>query len=158
MKKKGCWFLIPLLALALGGVSLGAETPTTKSAPSAATDTKSAPKKAKKTKPAAQKFRAKITAVNAKAGTLSAKNDVSEKNFVAQDAAKESLDRISIGDRVQIAYTEKEGKLYTSSVRRLKMKNANNTKSQKNAAPKSNKESTSSATPPAKDSSKPATK
>jgi hypothetical protein len=93
----------------------------------------SAPKsettKTKKTKPTAQTFRGQIAALDTKAGTVSVKSDASEKTFVTQDAAKGSVERMSVGDRVKITYTEKEGKLFASSVRRIKSKNATSTKS-----------------------------
>lgn len=139
MKSKGAWILTLLLPLALGRMGLAAETNAPKDAPPAASEKKAAPKAAKKAKPAAQRFRGAITAVDSKTGTLSIKNDLGEKNFVAQEAAKESLERVRIGDRVKVNYTEKEGKLYASSVRRLKVKNADTTKSPKNGT-KSDKE------------------
>ena len=83
-------------------------------------------------------------------GTVSVKNDASEKNFTTQDAAKDAIERLTVGDRVKVVYSEKEGKLVATSVRRLKVKNADSTKSSKN--------STNTSKPPAKDSANSTTK
>lgn len=152
MKAWATGFLVPLLTIALYSVGVAAETAATKSAPPAGT-TKSEPKKAKKAKPATKRFSGEISALDSKSGTLAVKSTVSEKNFVAQEAVKESLERMTVGDRVKIIYTEKEGKLYASSARRLKVKNAATTKPQKESM-KPGKESATPSKAPAKDSSK----
>ena len=149
MKTSVGWIAMPLLIVMLYGVAVAAESPSTKSPP-AAGEVKSEPKKAKKAKPAAQKFRGAVTALDAKAGTLSVKSDASEKNFIAQDSVKESIERLSVGNRVKIVYTEKEGKLFASSVRSIKVKNADATKTKK--------DSSKPAKPPANDSAPAATK
>ena len=71
------------------------------------------------------------------------KGDASEKTFVAQDSVKESLEKLTIGNRVKITYTEKEGKLFANSVRSIKVKNTD---------AKAKKDSPNPAKPPAKDS------
>lgn len=152
MKARATGLLVPLLTIVLYSVGVAAETAVTKSAP-AAGPTQPEPKKAKKAKPATKRFRGEITGLDSKAGTLSVKSTVSEKNFIAQEAVKESLERMTVGDRVKIIYTEKEGKLYASSARRLKVKNADTTKPQKEAM-RPGKESTTASKAPAKDSSK----
>lgn len=150
MEARATGLLVPLLTIMLYSVGVAAETAATKSAP-APVPTQREPKKAKKTKPATKRFRGEVTALDSKAGTLSVKNAVSEKNFIAQQAVKESLERMTVGDRVKIIYTEKEGKLYASSARRVRMKNANTTKAQSETA-KPGKESPAVSKAPAKDS------
>jgi len=110
-------------AVLFAGSVFGAESSSSKSAPSTGT-IKEDTTKSKKSKPTVQKFRGQIIALDAKAGTLSVKNDTSEKSFITQDAAKDSVEQMTEGDSVRISYTEKEGKLVASSVRRVKVKNS----------------------------------
>jgi hypothetical protein len=149
MKPSKVLVAIALLVVALYGIASAAENSSTKTPP-AAGETKSAPMKAKKAKPAAQKFRGAVTGVDSKAGTLSVKSDADEKSFIAQDSVKESIERLTVGNRVKITYTEKEGKLFASSVRSIKIKNADATKTKK--------DSSKPAKTPAKDNAPAATK
>jgi hypothetical protein len=147
MKPELSWVAVPLLTAVLWGVGVAADNPTPKNPP-AVGENKAAPEKPKK--PGSQKFQGAITALDAKVGTVSVKNDASEKNFITQDAAKDAIERLTVGDRVKIVYSEKEGKLVATSVRRLKVKNADSTKS--------SKDSTNTSKPPAKDSANSTTK
>ncbi|MBM4262175.1 MAG: hypothetical protein FJ145_12190 [Deltaproteobacteria bacterium] len=149
MKTNRTWLLTPLLTLALYGLAVSAESAATKTAPAPSSETKEAPRKTKK--PTALRFRGQITALDAKTGTLSVKSDVSEKNFSTQDSAKESIARMTVGDRVKVTYTDKEGKLFASSVRRLKVKNANTTTKNNQTETKSDKEATAPSKTPTKD-------
>jgi len=111
-----------LLVILLAGLSFGAETPSTKDA--VKEGVKTAPMKKNSTKakkPKVQKFVGNISAVDTKAGLVTVTGTTGEKNFVTQDAAKDALERLSVGDRVRVQYTEKDGKLVTASVRRLKL-------------------------------------
>ena len=93
-----------------------------------AAEKKSTDKKAKTTsatkttKP--QRPKGEITAMDPKAGTLTVKGTTEEKSFLAQDAAKDFLERLKVGERVRVIYSEKEGKMVTTSVRRMKVKTA----------------------------------
>jgi hypothetical protein len=147
MKPGLSWVAIPFLTVALWGVGIAAENPPAKNPP-AAGEKKAAPEKAKK--PGSQKFQGAITALDAKAGTVSVKSDASEKNFTTQDAAKDAIERLTVGDRVKVVNSEKEGKLVATSVRRLKVKNADSTKS--------SKDSTNPSKPPVKEDAKSTTK
>lgn len=68
-----------------------------------------------------QKFVGNISSVDTKSGAVSVKGTAGEKNFITQDAAKDALERLTVGDRVRVQYTEKDGKLMTASVRRVKL-------------------------------------
>jgi hypothetical protein len=81
---------------------------------------KPAPKKSPKT-PKPQKFVGNISAMDAKTGAVVVKGTAGEKSFMAQDNAKDALERLAVGDRVRIQYSEKDGKLLATSVRRMKM-------------------------------------
>ena len=110
-------FLVSLVTLTFAGVAL-AQTGSTGS-----TGTKStAP-----AKPAAEKkaktMRAtgELTAADAKAGTAKVKTKDKELSLSAEtEDAKESLGKVKVGDMVQVAYTEKDGKLTLKSLRKTK--------------------------------------
>ena len=144
MKPGLSWIAMPLLTFVLWGVGSAAENPSAKNPP-AAGEKKAAPEKSKK-----GKFQGAITALDAKAGTVSVKSEADEKNFITQDAAKDAIERLTVGDRVKVAYSEKEGQLLATSVRRVKVKNADSTKN--------SKDSTNASKPPTKDSAKSTTK
>ncbi len=84
---------------------------------------KSQPKNTKSAKtPKALKYRGDISAIDAASGVVSVKGQAGEKQFVTQDAAKDAVERLSVGDNVRVIYSEKDKKLVASSVRRLKAK------------------------------------
>ena len=66
------------------------------------------------------KYRGKVSAMDSRRGTLSINGAAGEKHFVVQDAAKEVVERLAVGDSVRLTYTEKNGKLTASSIRRVK--------------------------------------
>jgi hypothetical protein len=112
----------PLFAFLLSGLSFAAETPSTKEP--AKESAKTAPVKKKATKPKkpkVQKFVGNISSVDAKTGAVSVKGSAGEKSFITQDAAKDALERLAVGDRVRIQYSERDGKLAATSVRRVKL-------------------------------------
>jgi hypothetical protein len=113
----------PLFALLLSGLAFGAESPSSKDP--AKESGKTAPTKKKKTtkpkKPKVQKFVGNISSVDSKTGSVSVKGSAGEKIFVTQDAAKDALERLAVGDRVRVQYSEKDGKLAATSVRRVKL-------------------------------------
>jgi len=123
------------LAFYLNGVGLAAETapmkePATKvPAKETAKPAQAKKKTAKAKKPKIQKFVGNISAVDTKTGAVSVKGTDAEKNFITQDAAKDALERLAVGDRVRIQYSEKDGKLAATSVRRVKLAQTKTTKS-----------------------------
>ncbi|MSP37097.1 MAG: hypothetical protein EXR70_01225 [Deltaproteobacteria bacterium] len=92
-------------------------------APATAAMQNSQPKKSKSGKtPKALKYRGDISAIDAASGAVSVKGLAGEKQFMTQDAAKDAVERLSVGDNVRVIYSDKEGKLLATSVRRLKVK------------------------------------
>ena len=121
LKWMRCLLLLPLLMFAVSAVSFAADVPAAKeltAAPTKKTGTQSA-KKTKKVTP--RKFTGNISALDTKTGAVSVKGSSEEKNFMTKDAAKDALERLSVGDRVRVTYSEKEGKDVATSVRRLKL-------------------------------------
>jgi hypothetical protein len=111
--------LASILVFALAGSGSAAESPASKTATTQSVK-KPAPKKnPKKTKP--QKFVGNITALDAKTGAVVVKGSAGDKSFMAQDNAKDALERLTVGDRVRVQYSEKDGKLLATSVRRMKL-------------------------------------
>ena len=113
---------VPLFVILLAGLSFSAETPSTKN--TTKEGAKKAPAQKKSTtakKPKVQKFIGNVSAVDTKTGSVSVKGTAGEKKFMTQDAAKDALERLAVGDRVRVQYTEQDGKLTTSSVRRIKL-------------------------------------
>lgn len=130
---------VPLFALLLTGWALGAESAPPKETKKESAKTAQPKKKATKTKkPKIQKFVGDISAVDNKTGAMSVKGAAGEKNFITQDAAKDALERLSVGERVRVQYSEKDGKLMATSVRRVKLpqtKTKGNASSAKAKAP-----------------------
>ena len=113
--------LVSLLMFSLAGSGAAAEKPAAKE-PSAAPAKKPGTPTAKKVKkPAPRKFTGDIVTVDTKTGVVSVKSATEEKQFMTQDAAKDALERVSVGDRVRVLYSEKDGKAVATSVRRLKL-------------------------------------
>ena len=75
-------------------------------------------------------YRGKISALDVRAGTLSVSGSAGEKRFMVQDAAKDAVERLAVGDNVRIFYTEKNGKLTATSIRRTKATRAKTQRSQ----------------------------
>ena len=115
-------FLIVASALCLSVAGFAAEKTPAKP-PSTAPIQKSQPKNTKSAKtPKALKYRGDISAIDAASGVVSVKGQAGEKQFMTQDAAKDAVERLSVGDNVRVIYSEKDKKLVASSVRRLKAK------------------------------------
>ena len=109
-----------------------------------AADKKPAEKKAKSTSAAKpQGLKGEITALDVKAGTVTVKSASGEKSFVTQDAAKDTLEILKIGEQVKVTYSEKDKKWVATSLRRIKPKTASTGAKEK--------KSTKGPTPPAKD-------
>jgi hypothetical protein len=62
--------------------------------------------------------------MDAKAGTVSVRGTSEEKTFTTQDAAKDALEIVTVGEHVRVTYSEKGGKLVATSMKRMKPKSA----------------------------------
>jgi hypothetical protein len=111
--------LAPILLLCFAMTGAAAESPASKATATQSVK-KPAPKKSPKT-PKPQKFVGNISAMDAKTGAVVVKGTAGEKSFMAQDNAKDALERLSVGDRIRVQYSEKDGKLVATSVPRMKM-------------------------------------
>jgi len=113
--------LIPIVMFGVSAVSFAADAPPTKES-TAAPAKKTGAQTTKKTKKATpRKFTGNISALDTKTGAVSVKGSSDEKNFMTKDAAKDALERLTVGDRVRVTYSEKDGKAVATSVRRLKL-------------------------------------
>ena len=127
MKKRfHCVLVLLFLVSSTQAVLAGESVPTKNAVPES--EKKAAEKKAKRTsatqatKP--QKLTGEITAMDAKAGTVSVKGASGEKSFMTQDAAKDTLEIVKVGERVRVTYSEKDGKSVATSMKRMKPKTA----------------------------------
>lgn len=132
-------FLVPLVTLAFAGASFAQATPATPAKP-ASPAVKS---EKKEEKPKARRIAGEIVSVDAKAGTLAVKVKDKEMSFTAETkAAKGALEKVKVGERVRVSYTEKDGKLIASSVTAVKAKTeakATEKKAEKKEQPKAEK-------------------
>jgi hypothetical protein len=94
--------VIALTALAFSGASYAADT---------ATKTTAKPEK-----PKAMAATGAVTAMDAKAGTLTVKTTDKALDFTATSKAKKALGKVKVGDTVKVAYTEKDGKMDASFI------------------------------------------
>jgi len=109
--------LVSLVTLAFAGVAL-AQTGTTGS-----TGTKSTvpAKPAAEKKAKTMRATGELTSADAKAGMAKVKTKDKELSLSAEtEDAKESLGKVKVGDMVQVAYTEKDGKLTLKSLKKTK--------------------------------------
>jgi len=112
--------LTSLLVFGLCGAGFAAEKAVTKSmaTPTAQKSQKADTKQTKSTKPL--KFRGDVSAIDSNNGSVSVKGQAGEKRFVTENTAKDAVERLAVGDAVRVTYSEKDGKLVASSVRRMK--------------------------------------
>ena len=94
--------VIALTALAFSGASFAADTATK-------TTTKSE-------KPKAMSATGAVTAMDAKAGTLTIKTKDKDLDLTASSKVKTALGKVKVGDTVKVSYTEKDGKMNASSI------------------------------------------
>lgn len=94
--------VIALTALAFSGVGFAADTATK-------SDTKAE-------KPKAMSASGAVTAVDAKAGTLTVKTADKSLDLNATSKAKGALGKLKVGDMVKVSYTDKDGKMNASSI------------------------------------------
>lgn len=118
-----CFSVLLFLAISTNAVFAAESAPAKNPAPS--TEKKPAEKKTKSTKTTKpQRLKGEITALDVKAGTVSVKGASGEKSFVTQDAAKDTLEILKIGEEVKVTYSEKDQRLVATSLRRIKPKTA----------------------------------
>ena len=106
MKSMRKVLVIALTAVAFSGVSFAADT-ATKS-------------ETKAEKPKAMSATGAVTAVDAKAGTLSVKTTDKSLDLTATSKAKSALGKAKVGDMVKVSYTEKDGKTNATSISMVK--------------------------------------
>ena len=94
--------VIALTALAFSGASFAADTATK------ATTTSEKPKAISAT--------GAVTAMDAKAGTLTVKTKDKDLDFTTSSKAKKALGKVKVGDAVKVSYTEKNGKMNASAI------------------------------------------
>ena len=149
-----CLAVLLFLANSTEAVLAAESVPAKNAAPESekkAAEKKPAEKKAKTTsatkttKP--QRLKGEITAMDAKVGTVSVKGASGEKSFTTQDAAKDTLEIVKVGEQVRVTYSEKDGKSVATSMKRMKPKSASSGAKEK--------KSTKALTAPAKDSGEP---
>ena len=89
-------------------------------------------KKAPEKKEKAKSATGELVSVDAKMGMVAVKVKDKEMSFTAETkAAKASLEKVKVGDRVTVSYTEKEGKMVARSVTAAKAKKAEAKKAEK---------------------------
>ena len=114
--------IVALTSLAFISVSFAQAKPATPATPA----TPAPPAMEKKTEMRSEKAKAEgltgeVTSVDAKAGTLTLKGKEKEINLAADSkSTKAALEKLKVGDRVRVSYTEKDGKMIVSSVKAAK--------------------------------------
>jgi len=114
--------IVALTSLAFSSVSFAQAKPATPATPA----TPAPPAMEKKTEMRSEKAKAggltgEVTSVDAKAGTLTVKGKEKEINLAADSkSTKAAVEKLKVGDRVRVSYTEKDGKMIVSSVKAAK--------------------------------------
>jgi len=107
-------FLVPLVALTFAGVSFAQATPATPAKPVS-------PEKKTETKTEAKKgvrVTGDLVSADAKAGKLTLKVKDKDMNFVAESReVKSALEKVKVGDKLTVRYTEKDGKMIADGLR-----------------------------------------
>ncbi len=99
---------VTLTILAFSGMSFAQAKPATPATPAA-------PAKAEKA--TTSRITGEVTSVDAKTGMLTVKSKNKEVSLTVESKAKSALEKIKVGDMVNVSYTEKEGKMIASSVK-----------------------------------------
>jgi len=101
---------------ALGFAQAKPATPATPAAPAAPATEKKTEMKSEKAK--THRFTGEVTSLDAKAGTFAVKEKDKEIKLTADSkSAKDTLEKVKVGDMVRVSYTEKDGKMIASSVK-----------------------------------------
>jgi Cu/Ag efflux protein CusF len=109
--------VLGMTTLAFSGVGFAQAKPATPS-PSAPAMEKKTEMKSEKAK--TTRITGEVTSVDSKAGTLTVKTKDKETNLTADPKAKDSLEKVKVGDTVRVSYTEKDGKMIASSISGVK--------------------------------------
>ena len=128
MNRKSGLFLVSLLATGFCQPGFSADKAPAKSS-GASSAQQSLPASAKKTTKLL-KYRGKVSDMDSRSGTVTISGAAGEKRFVVQDAAKDAVERLAVGDSVRVTYTEQKGKLTASSLRRVKATRASTRQTQ----------------------------
>lgn len=128
MNRKSGLLLISLLISGFCQAGLSAEKAPAKVSGASPTQ-QSRPASPKKTTKLL-KYRGKVSDIDSRSGTVSVNGTAGEKRFVVQDAAKDAVERLAVGDSVRVSYTEKNGKLAATSLRRIKATKASTRQTQ----------------------------
>ena len=123
---RGKWFLWLVAALigsalAFAPMIFAAEKKAEKAAQPCAPAKMEEKKAPAKEKPKAMSATGDLMSMDAKTGMMAVKVKDKEMSFTADTkAAKQALEKVKVGDRVTVSYTEKEGKMMASSVKAAK--------------------------------------
>ena len=111
--------VIALTTLSFSGLSFAQAKPATPATPA----TPAAPATEKKMETTSEKAKTntvtgEVTSLDAKAGTFAVKTKDKELKLSADSkSAKGALEKLNVGDKVKVSYTEKDGKMIASSVK-----------------------------------------
>jgi ribosomal 50S subunit-recycling heat shock protein len=101
---------------ALGFAQAKPATPATPATPAAPAAEKKTEMKSEKAK--THRVTGEVTSLDAKAGSFAVKENDKEIKLTADSkGAKDSLEKVKVGDMVRVSYTEKDGKMIASSVK-----------------------------------------
>jgi hypothetical protein len=104
--------VIALTGLAFSGLSFAQDKPATPTAPAVEKKTEMKSEKAK-----TNRITGEVTSLDAKAGTVAVKTKDKEINLAADSkSTKGALEKLKVGDKVRVSYTEKDGKMIASSI------------------------------------------
>ena len=140
MKNTIKFFVVILTALSFSSFSFAQAKPATPATPA----TPPVEKKATTEKAKTTRIHGEITTVDAKAGTFAVKEKDKEINLSADSSsAKRALEKVKVGDMVQVSYHEKDGKMLATSVQAEKTKAAKPQKSTEAKSDTADKKATS---------------
>jgi Cu/Ag efflux protein CusF len=106
--------VVAFTALVFGGVATAQDTKSEKMGKSSA----DSPKMEKSSKAKSGTATGEVTSVDAKSGQLTVKAKGKDLDLMAESkSAKNALDKVKIGDTVQVTYSDKDGKMVVSSVK-----------------------------------------
>jgi translation initiation factor IF-1 len=108
--------IIALTTLSFTGLSFAQAKPATPATPAAPATEKKMETTSEKAK--TNTVTGEVTSLDAKAGTFAVKTKDKEIKLSADSkSAKGALEKLNVGDKVKVSYTEKDGKMIASSVK-----------------------------------------
>ncbi|HEX2242352.1 MAG TPA: hypothetical protein VHK27_03665 [Gammaproteobacteria bacterium] len=106
--------VVAFTVIFLGGVAAAQDTKAGKTGKSSA----DSPKVEKSSKAKTGTATGEVTSVDAKSGQLTVKAKDKDLDLMAESkSAKNALDKVKVGDTVQVTYTDKDGKMVVRSVK-----------------------------------------